>query len=397
MAHPLAGLRVLDFTQYEAGTSATQTLAWLGADVVKVEPPGNGEPGRGRAAGPLDRSYFLTLNGNKRSLSLNLKTSTGRDLLLRMLPRFHVVTENLGPGTMEALGLGEDVLRQHHPSLIYATLKGFGATGPHAHYRSYDMVAQAVGGSMSITGTAATEPLRSGVTYGDTGTGMQFAIGILAAYTRFLQTGEGGHVEVSMQEAIASYARVGFLARENVGDPVPRIGNNLRQLPPTNTFPCKPFGPNDYVYVVANTALMLERLLVAIGQPALVDDPRVATVAARQQNEEWLQGLICEWTSQRTKFEAMDQLQCAGIPAGAVYDSGDVFHDPHLIERGMIQQVDHPTRGQVEILGNPIRIDREPSQLTPAPLLGQHTEEILFEELSLESADVTALRAEGVV
>jgi len=397
MAQPLAGLRVLDFTQYEAGTSATQTLAWLGADVVKVEPPGVGEPGRGRAAGPLDRSYFLTLNGNKRSVAINLKTAEGRDLLLRLLPRFHVVAENLGPGTMESLGLGEDELRQLHPSLIYATLKGFGTTGPHAHYRSYDMVAQAVGGSMSITGTAATEPMRSGVTYGDTGTGMQFAIGILAAYTRFLQTGEGGHVEVSMQDAIASYARVGFLARENVGDPVPRVGNNLRQLPPTNTYPCKPFGPNDYVYVVANTALMLERLFIAIGQPALVDDPRVATVSSRQENEEWLHGLIKAWTAERTKFEAMDQLQCAGIPAGAVYDSGDVFNDPHLIQREMIQQVQHPTRGTIEILGNPIRVDHEPSRLTPSPLLGQHTEEVLYQELCLSADEVSALREEGVV
>jgi len=397
MAQPLAGLRVLDFTQYEAGTSATQTLAWLGADVVKVEPPGVGEPGRGRAAGPLDRSYFLTLNGNKRSVAINLKSAEGRDLLLRLLPRFHVVAENLGPGTMESLGLGEDELRRLHPSLIYASLKGFGTTGPHAHYRSYDMVAQAVGGSMSITGTAATEPMRSGVTYGDTGTGMQFAIGILAAYTRFLQTGEGGHVEVSMQDAIASYARVGFLARENVGDPVPRVGNNLRQLPPTNTYPCKPFGPNDYVYVVANTALMLERLFIAIGQPALVDDPRVATVSSRQENEEWLHGLITAWTAERTKFEAMDQLQCAGIPAGAVYDSGDVFNDPHLIEREMIQQVQHPTRGTIEILGNPIRVDHEPSRLTPSPLLGQHTEEVLYQELCLSADEVSALREEGVV
>ncbi|MCA9830344.1 MAG: CoA transferase [Dehalococcoidia bacterium] len=397
MAQPLAGLRVLDFTQYEAGTSATQTLAWLGADVVKVEPPGVGEPGRGRAAGPLDRSYFLTLNGNKRSVAINLKSAEGRDLLLRLLPRFHVVAENLGPGTMESLGLGEDELRRLHPSLIYASLKGFGTTGPHAHYRSYDMVAQAVGGSMSITGTAATEPMRSGVTYGDTGTGMQFAIGILAAYTRFLQTGEGGHVEVSMQDAIASYARVGFLARENVGDPVPRVGNNLRQLPPTNTYPCKPFGPNDYVYVVANTALMLERLFIAIGQPALVDDPRVATVTSRQENEEWLHGLIKAWTAERTKFEAMDQLQCAGIPAGAVYDSGDVFNDPHLIQREMIQQVQHPTRGTIEILGNPIRVDHEASRLTPSPLLGQHTEEVLYQELCLSADEVSSLREEGVV
>jgi formyl-CoA transferase len=259
------------------------------------------------------------------------------------------------------------------------------------------MVAQATGGSMSITGTRDTEPLRSGATYGDTGTGMQFAIGILAAYTRFLQTGEGGHVEISMQEAIASYSRVGFLARENVGDPVPRVGNNLRQLPPTNTFPCKPFGPNDYVYVVANTASMLEKLLIAIGHPELVDDSRFTTVGARQENEEFIHGLIRDWTSARTKFEAMDELQRCGIPAGATYHSGDVFNDAHLKERGMVQVVDHPTRGQVEILGNPIRIDRDPTRLTPAPLLGQHTDEVLACELGLGSEQLAELRASRVI
>jgi formyl-CoA transferase len=397
MATPLAGLRILDFTQYEAGTSATQTLAWLGADVVKVEPPGIGEPGRGRAAGPLDRSYFLTLNGNKRSVAIDLKKPRGHDLVLRLLPRFHAVTENLGPGTMESLGLGYDDLRKHHPKLIYGTLKGFGTTGPHAHYRSYDMVAQATGGSMSITGTPETEPLRSGATYGDTGTGMQFAIGILAAYTRLLQTGEGGHVEVSMQEAIASYSRVGFLGREAVGDPVPRVGNNLRQLPPTNTYPCKPFGPNDYVYVVANTGPMLERLCIAIGHPELVDDPRLRSAEARRENEEFIHGLIREWTSQRTKFEAMDELQRCGIPAGATYHSGDVFNDEHMKSRGMVQVVDHPARGPVEILGNPIRIDREPTRLTPAPLLGQHTDEVLSCELGLSAEDLAELRAECVI
>jgi formyl-CoA transferase len=397
MTLPLAGLRILDFTQYEAGTSATQTLAWLGADVVKVEPPGNGEPGRGRAAGPLDRSYFLTLNGNKRSVTINLKDPAGRELARRLVPRFDVVAENLAPGAMDGLGVGYEDLRVVHPKLIYASIKGFGSTGPYAGYRSYDMVAQAVGGSMSITGTAATEPFRSGVTYGDTGTGMQLAIGILAAYVRMLQTGAGAHVEVSMQEAIASYARVGFLAREVVGDPVPRVGNNLRNLAPTNTYACKPFGPNDYVYVVANTGAMLERLLLAIGHAELVDDPRVQTVVARRENEAWLQGLITEWTSQRTKHEAMADLQGFGIPAGAVFDSGDIFTDEHLKQREMIQVVEHPTRGAVEILANPIRIDHEPSHLTPAPLLGADTDEVLATELGMTPTEIAALRAACVI
>jgi formyl-CoA transferase len=397
MTTPLAGLRILDFTQYEAGTSATQTLAWLGADVVKVERPGTGEPGRGRGAGPLDRTYFLTLNTNKRSIAIDLKRQEGLDLVYRLLPRFDVVSENLAPGTMDELGLGYERLRELHPPVIYASIKGFGSTGPYSHYRSYDMVAQAAGGSMSITGTADTPPIRSGATYGDTGTGMKLAIGILSAYVRQLKTGEGGHVEVSMQDAIASYSRVGFLARENVGDPVPRIGNNLRQLPPTNTFACKPFGPNDYVYVVANTGPMLERLMIVLGHPELADDPRLTSAENRRQNEQWLQGLIEGWTAGRTKFEAMADLQAAGIPAGATFDSGDIFHDAHLIERGMVQEVEHPTRGKVEIIGNPIRIDHDYTRLRHSPLLGADTYEVLRDELGLSEAELGELDAAGTI
>ncbi len=233
---------------------------------------------------------------------------------MRLLANFDVVSENLAPGTMDALGLGYDALKAAKPSIIYASIKGFGSEGPYSGYRSFDMVAQATGGSMSITGHRDSEPIRSGATYGDTGTGMKLAIGILSAYIRMLKTGEGGHIEVSMQDAIASYSRVGFLQREFVGDPVPRQGNYIRYLPPTATYPCKPFGSNDYVYVVANQAAFLERLLVVIGHPELVDDPRIATTQSRQENEDWLMGLIAEWTSQRTKMEAMDRTPEGGDP-----------------------------------------------------------------------------------
>jgi formyl-CoA transferase len=390
-------MRILDFTQYEAGTSATQTLAWLGADVVKVEPPGIGEPGRGRAAGPHDRTYFLNLNGNKRSVAINLKSEEGRELVGQLIPRFDVVAENLAPGVMERLGFGYDDLRAVHPRVVYATIKGFGSTGPYAHFRSYDMIAQAAGGSMSITGTPDTPPLRSGSTYGDTGTGMQLAIGILAAYIRAKETGQGAHVEVSMQEAIASYSRVGFLGREMVGDPVPRVGNDLRGLAPTNTYHCKPFGPNDYVYIMVNTGAMIENLFLAIGHPELVDDPRLATAIARRDNADYLQSLVSEWTAQRTKHEAMAELQACGVPAGATFDSGDIFNDQHLKERGMVQVVDHPERGPIEILGNPIRIDYEATELVHAPLLGQHTEEVLRDELGLGAADLARLQESGVI
>jgi len=401
MASPLDGLRILDLTQYEAGTSATQMLAWLGADVVKVEPPGIGDPGRGRAAVPTmdapDRWYFLNLNGNKRSVTLNLKHAEGKALFLRLLPGFDAVVENFGPGTIESLGLGYEALKAIHPAVVFATLKGFGSYGPYAGYKSFDMVAQAMGGAMSLTGTRETEPLRAGVTWGDTGTGMHLAIGILSGYIHRMKTGKGQHVEVSMMDAIANYARVGFLVRENVGDPVPRVGNDIRRLAPANVYACKPFGPNDYVYVAALGRGMIENLVCAIGHPELVDDPRVQTANARFENADWFGGLIREWTAQRTKHEAMAEMQAHGVPSGATFDSGDVFNDPHLKARGMVQVVNHPTRGEVEILGNPVIIDHEPTQLRAAPLLGEHTAEVLRAELGLTARDVEALRAGRVV
>ncbi len=397
----LQGLRILDLTQYEAGTSATQMLAWLGADVVKVEAPGIGDPGRGLGAQPgteaVDRWYFLNLTGYKRSVTIDLKQQAGRDLFFRLLPQFDIFVENLGPGTAESLGLGYDEVRGHHPSVIYATLKGFGMSGPYGRFKSFDMVAQAVGGAMSITGTADTQPLRSGVTWGDTGTGMHMAIGLLAAYTRRLKTGEGAHIEVSMQDAIANYARIGFLAREITGDPVPRGGNNLKGLAPTDVYDCKPFGPNDFVYVVAVSGRMVESLLIAIGHPELVDDPRVANAMARRENNDWLHELVGEWCRERTKHEAMAELQACGVPSGAVFDSGDIFNDEHLKGRKMVQVVEHPTRGPVEILGNPVRVDHDGTDLIPAPLLGQHTNEVLAAELGLSSAEIESLRAARVI
>jgi formyl-CoA transferase len=226
---------------------------------------------------------------------------------------------------------------------------------------------------------------------------MQLAIGILAAYIRAKATGEGGHVEVSMQDAIASYSRVGFLGREMVGDPVPRVGNDLRGLAPTNTYHCKPFGPNDYVSVMVNTGTMIEALFTGIGHPELLDDPRLATALARRENADFLGSLVAEWTAQRTKHEAMNELQGFGVPAGAVFDSGDIFTSEHMKGRGMVQVVEHPERGPIEILGNPIRIDHEATTLEHAPLLGADTDAVLRDELGMSDAEVAGLRAACVV
>jgi formyl-CoA transferase len=402
MGKALERLRILDLTQYEAGTSCTQTLAWLGADVVKVEQVGVGDPGRGVRATPegqthRDRLYFLVLNANKRSVALDLAHPEGRALFLRLLPRFDVVVENFSLGVMERFGLGYDTLKQLHPSLIYATIKGFGTTGPYAEYRSFDHIAQATGGAMSVTGTGETIPLRSGPTYGDTGTGMKLAIGILAAYIQRLETGEGQHVEVSMQESIAGYSRVIFVGRERTGDPVPRGGNRMGNLALTDTYPCAPGGPNDYVYIVPVAGRMLENLAIAIDRADLLEDERFRTAEGRAQHVEELRAAVEAWTSTRTKREAMDCLQQHGVPCGAVFDSGDIFSDPHLKERGMVQLVDHPGRGPVEMLGNPIRLSASTTTLERAPLLGEHTAEVLAAELGLTAEALESLSRSGVI
>jgi formyl-CoA transferase len=263
----LEDLKILDLTQYEAGTSCTQLLAWLGAEVVKIEQPGLGDPGR-RLRPDEDRGdalYFLSYNSNKRSLTLNLRSPEGKRIFLELVPQFDVLVENFSLGTMEKLGLGYETLKAIHPGLIYATVKGFGLTGPYAAFHSYEMIAQAVGGVFSITGPAASPPLRTGANVGDTGSGMILAGGIMAAYIQRLKTGEGQIVEVAQQEAVLNCVRTAFSRRDSTGDPVPRRGN--RANVPTDLYPCAPGGPNDYVYMHVPTRHMLDSLMATIGRP----------------------------------------------------------------------------------------------------------------------------------
>jgi formyl-CoA transferase len=390
----LEALRILDLTQYEAGTSCTQMLAWLGADVVKVERPGVGDPGR-HTSGSGDSLYFLTFNANKRSLSLNLHAEEGRRLFLELLPRFDVVVENFTLGTMERLGLGYETLKATHPPVIYATIKGFGLSGPYAGFKCYDMVAQAAGGAFSVTGFPDGVPTRPGTTTGDTGAGLTLALGILAAYIQRQRTGEGQLVEVAMQEAVLNFVRTALSSRERLGDPVPRRGN--RTGVPVDLYPCAPGGPNDYVYIMPNTTRMYDALITAIERPELATDPRFATERARRQHGEELWEEIACWTRQRTKYEAMEHLGAAGVPAGAVLDSGDIFRDQHLRERGMISTMHHPERGDWEFPAPPIRMTGSRVELNAAPLLGQHSAEVLSQELGLDAESVRCLHEQGII
>ncbi len=393
----LGCMRILDMTQYEAGTSCTQALAWLGADVVKIEPPGSGDPGRNLMPGMWeDSEYFVNWNSNKRSVVINLRQPQGRELLLKMVPKYDVFVENYGPGVVEKLDIGYEQLKAVHPRLIYARAKGFGTSGPYAKYKCFDMVAQAAGGSLSITGEPDGPPLRPGPTIGDSGSGVQLALAITAAYVQKLRTGEGQLIELSMQEAVTYFMRTTIAMGSKWGQQAAkRRGNGLD--PAVNLYPCQPFGPNDYVYLMAITGRMWEALCRTIEREEFIDDERFATPADRRENRDVLMEEIAAWTRQRTKQEAMRELNEAGVPASAVFDTKDIFTDPHLQERGFIQTVEHETLGPIPLLGWPARLSASEVPIKAAPLLGRHTSEVLTEDLDLSPGEIERMEAEGTI
>jgi formyl-CoA transferase len=397
----LSGIRILDLTQFEAGTSCTQFLGWLGADVLKVEPPGGEQSRRNRPEVPgLDSTFFLLFNANKRSVTLDLKHPEGRALFLRMAERADVVVENFAPGLMERLGLDYERLRAVNPRIILARLKGFGLSGPYHEYKSFDMIAQAVGGVMSVTGFPDREPVRCGAAIADSGTGMHMAAAILAAYIQRERTGEGQLVEVSMQEAAANLVRGVYVSHYRDGRPAPRRGNGTPPgAVPDGVYPCAPGGPNDYVYIYVQpiNEEMWRQFATAIGREDLLADPRCADAATRWQHRDALDEIARAWTRARTKHEAMAALGKAGVPCGAVLDTAEVLDDPHLNARGAIAAFDHPTRGRFRVPGCPVRLSASEAVTTPPPLAGQHTAEVLAEVLGLSAGDVAALRARGVV
>lgn len=393
----LDGMRILDMTQYEAGTSCTQALAWLGADVVKVERPGTGDPGRGLDMGLWeDSEYFINWNSNKRSVTIDLDRPEGRELLLKLAPKYDVFVENYGPGVIEKLGLGYEALREANPAIIYARIKGFGLSGPYAHYKSFDVVAQAASGAMSTTGEADGPPMRIGPTIGDVGTGTQMALAITAAYVQKLQTGVGQFIEISMQEAVTYFMRTTIAIGSKWGTrPAERRGNGSN--PVVNLFPCAPGGSNDYVYIMCVTQRMFERLCEVIGRDDLRDDPRFKDHKTRRKHARALMEEIAGWTRERSKRDAMHILCEGGVPASAVFDTTDLFADPHLESRGFLHRIHHEELGEIPLLGWPPRMSASEVPIEAAPLLGKHTEAVLVEDLALSREDVGRLRKAGVV
>lgn len=385
----LDGMRILDMTQYEAGPSCTQALAWMGADVVKVEAPGRGDPGRSLAG---TSAYFWNWNANKRSIVLDLRKPEGRQVLLDLAPRFDVVIENYAPGVIERLDLGYDVLTAAHPSVIYASVKGYGSSGPYSQYLAYDMCAQAAAGTFSMTGAPDGPPTLPGVTVGDSGTGMQLGMAILAAYVQKLRTGEGQRIEISMHEAITYYMRTHLANAGNWGrQPVPRNGSQVGAAP-SGLYACRGGGPNDYAFVLAVTDTHIDKLFMAIDRPELITDSRFDDFMKRFERTPELHEEVEQWTRERTKQEVMKLLGEAGVPCAATMDTRELYDDPHLRERGFVKTLSHPEEGPVRLFGWAPRMSANDVEMAPPPDLGEHTNEVLAAELGLDADAITKLR-----
>jgi formyl-CoA transferase len=401
MSQALAGIRVIDMTHDQAGPSCTQMLAWLGAEVIKIEQPSKGDRARSMQTDRPDHDsfFFLLLNANKQSITLNLKHQAAKEIFLKLIDRADVLVENYGPGVMERLGLGYEVLSQRNPQLVYASVKGFGSFGPYSDYKCFEPVAQATSGAMSVTGWPDDPPTLNGVNVGDSGTGMHAAIGILAALLQRQQTGRGQRVEVAMQEAVLNLTRVKFTQVLTTGKPMPRLGNRSFAGGFANTLRCAPGRPNDYVYLMipADNPKMFEIVARVIGREDLLADARFNTPQARFQHTEELQEILEAWTRQRTKHAVMEALAKEGAVCGAVLDTAEVLEDPHLRQRGMVVEVEHSTRGRYRMIGCPVRLSDSPVEIRPAPLHGEHTARVLTVLAGCTAQEIGQLRVQGAI
>ena len=399
----LSGIRVVDFTQFEAGPSCTEALAWLGAEVVKIENPKLGDPGRRRRAGKADDDpwYFYIFNANKKSLTVNLKSPRGLGLVKDLLRKADVCVENFAPGTIERLGLGYEEVKALNPGIIYCQVKGFGEGSPYEANLAFDMIAQAVGGTISVTGERGRQPVKPGISLGDTGTGMLMAVTILGALYQRRETGQGRRLQVAMQDAMLHYMRTNLSTQRRTGKAVERAGAKVAGITnaPSGLYPCKPGGPNDWVYIMTSRANPehWSRLMTLMGREELINDPRYATPVDRVNHEAEVDAIIADWTRQHTKHEAMNLVGGVGVPAGAVLDTMELQNDESFVTRGIMQTVEHPTLGAYKMPTWPVRVDGKPPTLVRAPELGEQTDAVLVSWLGMTQAEIEALRAEGAL
>ena len=412
----LKGIKVLDFTHVQSGPTCTQLLAWFGADVIKVERPGSGDPTRGQLVDVpgADSLYFTMLNHNKRSLTLNTKNETGKRILERLIKKSDVLVENFAPGAMERMGFGWEQIQKLNPRMIMASVKGFGP-GPYEDCKVYENVAQCAGGAASTTGFLDGPPTVTGAQIGDSGTGLHLALGIVTALYQRHETGIGQRVLAAMQDGVINLCRVKLRDQQRLaagplteysqygegidfGDTTPRAGNDSGGGQPGRILKCKGWetDPNAYTYFITQAAAW-PKICKAINKPAWVDDPNYATPNARLTRLNEVFDAIESWTMTKTKFEVMQICNPLDIPVGPILSMKEISEEESLRETGTIVEIDHPERGKYLSVGCPVKLSASPAEVKRSPLLGEHTKEILRSELGYTDNELDEILESGAV
>jgi formyl-CoA transferase len=412
----LEGIKILDFTHVQSGPTCTQLLAWLGADVIKVERPGVGDATRKQLVDVpgADSLYFTMLNHNKRSIELNTKHETGKQVLTRLIETCDVLVENFAPGALDRMGFGWERIQEINPRMIMASIKGFGP-GKYEDCKVYENVAQCAGGSVSTTGFIDGPPLVAGAQIGDSGTGVHLALGIVAALLQREKTGRGQKVLTAMQDCVLNLARVKLRDQQRLakgplteysqhgegipfGEATPRAGNDSGGGQPGRILKCKGWETdlNAYTYFICQAAIW-EKICDVIGEPEWKTKEGYSKPPERLDKLNEIFGRIEEWTMTKTKFEVMDICNPFDIPVGPVLSMKEIAEDEGLRATGTVVEVDHPERGPYLSVGCPIKMSDSPVEVKRSPLLGEHTVEILSEFLGFEGDELDQIVASGAV
>jgi len=410
----LKGVRILDMTHVQAGPTCSQLLAWMGADVIKFEPPqGDATRGQLRDVPNADSLYFTMLNCNKRSITVNMKSAEGKTVFVDLLKQCDIVMENFGPGVLDRFGFTWEKISEINPKIVMGSIKGFGSSGPYAEFKAYENVAQAMGGAMSTTGVPDGPPFVTGAQIGDSGTGLHLAIGLLAALHQANRTGKGQYVEVAMMDGVMNLCRVKWrdhqrLTRQSLSEysvptsqgmgDVPRAGNDSGGGQLGNAIQCKPGGPNDFIYVVVQEAVwdaLAKCIGPGLGLPDLATDPKFASIGERRKNQGEMWALITKFASNHTKREFMAMLNPLDVPCGPIMSTEDLANDEHIRGRDMYVELDHPQRGKWYNVGMPIKLSESPAVIKRSPLLGEHTDEVLKDVLGYGDEQIGKLRTAG--
>jgi formyl-CoA transferase len=412
----LDGVRILDFTHVQSGPTCTQLLAYMGADVIKVERPGAGDVTRGqlRDVKGADSLYFTMLNGSKRSITIDSKHAKGKEILDRLVKECDVLVENFAPGALDRMGLTFEHIHNLNPRMIVASVKGFGL-GPYEDCKVYENVAQCAGGSASTTGFRDGPPLVTGAQIGDSGTGLHLALGIVAALYQRTRTGRGQKVLCAMQDGVLNLARVKLRDQQRLkhgplteysqhgegiafGSATPRAGNDSGGGQPGWILKCKGWekDPDAYIYFITQ-APVWAAICDLIGKPEWKSDPDYVTPTARLPRLKHIFATIEQWTMTKTKFEVMDTCNKHDIPVGPILSMKEIAEEQSLRATGTVVEVDHPTRGPYLTVGNPIKLSDSMADVRRSPLLGEHTDEVLREVLRYSVKEIGEIKASGAI